>query len=364
MSRINLDERTIQDLKGRSVVLTGGAQGIGAKTAMQLFRAGARLVISDIDHTQGQELVVSMEQEAHGHGSENEKGNYGHVTFVHGNVSDYASMLSLFRQALNIYGCVDMAIHCAAVSESVHRPWFSKDITLESIQEPPSTKVLDINLLGTFYFTQVALAAMRQHRSPGDRTGKSITLISSVAGFKESPGLFAYSASKHGVLGLMRSLRRYLLSAFDVRINVVCPWATDTPMLGGVRERWVRESLPMNTPDQVARLILQCAGDPDIHGKAVYVAGGEGFDIEEGINRLEPDWLGEQQAADLAKGQGVLGLLTRHIRERLGVWQANKVLGRKIRLCRRRSKSTDGPEYRRGVGSQNVLGSPNSDVLH
>lgn len=80
-------------------------------------------------------------------------------------------------------------------------------------------------------------------------------------------------------------------------------------MLGGVRERWVRESLPMNTPDRVAPLILQFAGDPDMHGRAIYVAGGEGFDIEEGINRLEPSCLGEQQAADLANGQELLGLV-------------------------------------------------------
>lgn len=136
---------------------------------------------------------------------------------------------------------------------------------------------------------------------------KSITLISSVAGFKDSPGLFAYSASKHGVMGLMRSLRGYLPSTFNVRINVVCPWATDTEMISGVRDIWFQNSLPVNSPGEVARIILQCNGDKNIHGKAIYVAGGKGFDIEEGINRTEPDWLGEKQAIDLEKGQQVLG---------------------------------------------------------
>lgn len=102
----------------------------------------------------------------------------------------------------------------------------------------------------------------------------------------------------------------YLLPTFNVRINVVCPWATDTQMLGGMRDLWVRNSLPLNAPDDVARIILQCAADQALHGKAVYVADGKGFDIEEGLERLEPEWLGEKQARDLAKGQAVLGTVS------------------------------------------------------
>lgn len=166
--------------------------------------------------------------------------------------------------------------------------------------------MLEVNLFGTVYFAHVALAAMRPDSGLRD-SDKSITLVSSVAGFKETPGLFAYTASKHGVMGLMRSLRLYLPSTYNVRLNVVCPWATDTEMLGGVRDLWLQESLPVNTPDEVGRLILQCARDESIHGKAIYVAGGKGFDIEEGIDRTEPEWLGEEQSKDLARGQELLG---------------------------------------------------------
>lgn len=164
-------------------------------------------------------------------------------------------------------------------------------------------------MLGTLYFTHVALAAMRPGSLTPCKDDKSITLVSSIAGFKESPGLFAYSASKHGVMGLMRSLRGYLPSTFNVRINVVCPWATDTEMLGGVRDLWSQNSLPINSPNDVARIILQCAGDEAINGKAVYVADGKGFDIEEGLDRTEPDWLGQKQAKDLARGQELLGIV-------------------------------------------------------
>lgn len=113
-------------------------------------------------------------------------------------------------------------------------------------------------------------------------------------------------------MGLMRSLRGYLPSTFDVRMNVICPWPTDTEMLDGVRDLWVQNALPMNTPDDVARLVLQCAGDETLHGKAVYVADGKGFDIEEGINRLEPEWMGQNQASDLARGQEIVGTVSSH----------------------------------------------------
>jgi NAD(P)-dependent dehydrogenase (short-subunit alcohol dehydrogenase family) len=176
---------------------------------------------------------------------------------------------------------------------------------------------MSTNLNSTLYFTRIALAFMK-HKSDdeavstgqvGKSPAKSITLLSSVAGFKESPGLFAYSASKHGVIGLMRGMRLYTPTKFNVRINVICPWATDTQMFAGVKKAWVEQRMPLNTPEEVARIIAQVAGDSSLNGKSIFVGGGRGFDMEEGINRTEPQWLGEEQARTLNLGQAVLGLV-------------------------------------------------------
>jgi NAD(P)-dependent dehydrogenase (short-subunit alcohol dehydrogenase family) len=186
------------------------------------------------------------------------------------------------------------------------------------LKEPaPIDNVMSTNLNSTLYFTRIALAFMKQ--KPDDETAstgqedgrpaKSITLLSSVAGFKESPGLFAYSASKHGVIGLMRGLRLYTPTKFKVRMNVICPWATDTQMIAGVKKAWVGQLMPLNTPAEVARIIAQVAGDSSLNGKSIFVGGGRGFDMEEGINRSEPQWLGEEQARLLNRGQAVLGLV-------------------------------------------------------
>ncbi|KAJ9134355.1 3-hydroxyacyl-CoA dehydrogenase [Pleurostoma richardsiae] len=297
MAEIKVDEKVLASLKDRVVVVTGSADGIGAETVRHLFHAGARLVVGDLDDTKGNQLIESLNRESSDHRQ--------NAFYVHVDVSNYDSVISLFRRAIEFHGRVDMAIHCAAITEICG--WFAPGITLDSAANPPTSKVLEVNLFGTFYFTHAALAAMNQDHVPEEKVNKSITLIASVAGFKESPGLFAYSASKHGVMGVMRSLRGYLPSVFNTRINVICPWATDTKMLGNVRDIWVQNELPINTADDVARIILHCAADESIHGKAVYVAGGKGFDIEEGIGNLEPQWMGDKQARDLAKGQEVLG---------------------------------------------------------
>jgi len=90
---------------------------------------------------------------------------------------------------------------------------FDPDLTLESVREEPvkSAKVLDVNLKGEVYFARIASVYLRQpdvnSKSSTAAADKSLTLVSSVAGFREDPGLFVYTASKHGVLGLMRSLR-------------------------------------------------------------------------------------------------------------------------------------------------------------
>jgi len=68
--------------------------------------------------------------------------------------------------------------------------------------------------------------------------------------------------------------------------------------------------MPLNTPADVAQYIIQVSAEPATHGKALFVTGGNAVDIEEGINRTEPQWLGEQNSRDLNAGQVILGLVS------------------------------------------------------
>lgn len=88
------------------------------------------------------------------------------------------------------------------------------------------------------------------------------------------------------------------------------PWATDTQLLGGVREAWVKNNLPLNMPLDVAKYIIQVSADSKAHGQALYVTGGAAVDMEEGLNKTEPLWLGEKHSRDLNAGQVILGLVS------------------------------------------------------
>lgn len=165
--------------------------------------------------------------------------------------------------------------------------------------------MLDINLGGCLSVARLASVYLRHNRpSNADR---SITLLSSVAGFKESPGLFVYQASKHGVLGLMRALRLYLSSSpHQLRINAVCPWMTTTGMVKGIQNSWLNAGLPVNSPLDVAVITAGLLADSQLNGKTMYVEGGRAWEIEDNLDRLEPQWLGEEPSISLAKGQAVL----------------------------------------------------------
>ncbi|KIW13257.1 hypothetical protein PV08_08444 [Exophiala spinifera] len=308
MAEIIIDQATLDSVKGKVVVLAGGAQGIGASTVSQLYGSGAHVFFGDWDDTKGSKLAEDLTSSGDSSGS---------VTYLKVNVREYQSLLSLFDAAYNKHGQIDMAICCAAVTE---RPgyWEPNKLNLESVRETPTgiTDVIDINLNGTIYFARLAVAYLKEKHSFDSKnttadkitSAKCITLVASVAGFKESPGLFAYSAAKHGVIGLMRALRGFISQLYGLRVNAICPWATDTQLLSGVRAEWTKNNMPMNTPSDVAKYIIQVTADQTAHGKALFVTGGNAVDIEEGLNRTEPQWLGEKNSRELNEGQVILGL--------------------------------------------------------
>ncbi|KAL2007441.1 hypothetical protein VTN00DRAFT_8879 [Thermoascus crustaceus] len=340
MAEIVIDNTILASVEDKAVVITGGAQGIGAATVTQLFHAGAHVFHGDLDVEKGTLLDETLKsslrplEQTNGYCSGHASGHgHGSVQFLKVDVRDYESQLALFDAALEKHGRVDMAIYCAGVGDRFG--WFGPDaLDLKSVREIPTpvANVVDINLTGTLYFVRLALAYLKHTsttttknhhldnpilsspvpngNSPSSSSlSKSITLVSSSAGFKGFPGLFAYSASKHGVLGLMRSLRPHSRSVFGVRINTICPTLTDTRMLNGLKAECERNNIHMNTAEEVARVIVQVATDQKEHGKAVYMAGGRALDVEEGIERLEGEWLGgEEWVEDLRRSQGVIGM--------------------------------------------------------
>lgn len=297
-----------------------GAIGIGAVLVRLLHDVGAHVFFGDVLD----EPAQALEKELHSSAAT--------VKFVHCDVTSYADNLALFDAAYQAFGRVDHAISNAGLGEQGNL--VSPELTLESVRQEPksSVNIVDVNLKGPLYFARLASVYLRQP-AKGEETDdatsmdKSLTFTSSVAAFREDPGLYVYVASKHGVMGLMRVLRRSVMRAikmhcvpmltagstliqskpYAIRTNTVCPWMTRTRLTQGVEHHWDAAGLPGNMPEDIAKILMGVAADSSLNGEAVYVEGGRGWKIEQAKIDLRPQWLGERQTRDLDEGTRVLG---------------------------------------------------------
>jgi len=118
--------------------------------------------------------------------------------------------------------------------------------------------------------------------------------LGSVAGIRDSPGLFMYQTSKNGILGLMRSMRRILYERDRIRVNCVCPGMTDTAMTSAIIGNFRVKGGHFQSADDVAKVILGVQCDASINGKAIYVECGKGWEFEDGLYDTMPQWLGDE----------------------------------------------------------------------
>ncbi|KAK5731004.1 hypothetical protein LTR15_000942 [Elasticomyces elasticus] len=266
------------NLEGKVVVLTGGALGVGSCIVRQLHAAGAHVFFGDVLDQPGQALERELSRDD------------AKVKFIHCDVTLYADNLALFDAAYTACGRIDHAIANAGLGEQGNM--FDPNLTLESVREEPkkSMSIVNVNLKGPLYFSRIASAYLKQPDMNGKggtaAADKSLTLVSSVAGFREDPGLYVYIASKHGVLGLMRSLRG---------------------LVAGIDEVWAKAGLPSNEPEDVARVIVGVLADGKVNGGTMYIEGGRAWNVEEGLLKTRHEWLGEKQEKDLDRGTQLMG---------------------------------------------------------
>jgi NAD(P)-dependent dehydrogenase (short-subunit alcohol dehydrogenase family) len=217
-------------VKGKHILITGGASGFGAEFARTWANAGATLVLADINTKLGTEVTAQIRQET---------GNQG-IHFVECDVRDWQAQVRLFKEAVRLspHGGIDCVVANAGIAgiEPFHDP--ANDF---SVDEPrkPNLKVIDVNLIGILYTTQLALwwlsrnpgsKACSPDTDPGQQTrDRHILLVSSIAGLGPILTQPLYGTSKHAVLGMFRSLRG---SAFleGVRTNIIFPYFIETPI--------------------------------------------------------------------------------------------------------------------------------------
>lgn len=198
----------------KSVIVTGGSGGMGMATAHAFAEAGARVVVGDI--TDAGATVADNICKAG-----------GTAVFQRVDVADAASTEAMVKRAVDEFGMLDYAVNMAAIEGETER--------LADLDVFTFDRIITINLRSIFLSMKYEIRAML---SSG--RGGAIVNIASTNSFRPQPHQSAYTASKHGVIGLTRS------AAIDyagdgIRINAICPGAIDTPMLRNAMEQRGRD---------------------------------------------------------------------------------------------------------------------------
>lgn len=244
--------------------ITGAGSGIGRATAFAFIKAGARVVVAEVNETTGRETVAQIQEAG------------GDALFVACNVSDPAQIDAAVRQTVDTYGRLDIGINNAGIGGQFAR---FIDQTVDDYN-----RVMNVNVGGVFYGMQAQIRQMLTQGNDPVRGGGKIVNVSSIAGVRGLAMSAPYSASKHAVLGLTKTAALEY-AKHNIRINAVCPVYTHSAMVDelisrgpGLEER-MRRVIPMGRfgqPDEIAQAILWLCADENVFctGQAIQLDGG------------------------------------------------------------------------------------------
>ena len=196
-------------LKDKVALVTGGSSGIGLAVAQVWAREGAKVVVSDVNTEQGEKAAADLCAQGHD------------ALFVQADVGDPGACEALVARTVAHYGRLDVACNNAGIGGE-QQP--TADYPLDAWD-----KVIRINLSGVFYGMKYQIGAMLKN---GGGSIVNMASILGAVGFANAP---AYSAAKHGVLGLTQAAALEY-SAKGVRINAVGPGFIHTPMISGMEQ--------------------------------------------------------------------------------------------------------------------------------
>lgn len=241
-------------LQDKTVVITGGANGIGAVAATLFGKHGAQIAIVDFDKHAGEEKALQLI----------EKGI--EAAFFHADVSDSENVKEVAAQVIEQFGKVDILINNAGIT---------KDAMMLKLEVDDFKQVIDVNLTGVFNCTQAFLPAMLSQGK-----GKIIN-TSSITGTGGNVGQTNYAAAKAGVIGMTRTWAKEF-GRQGINVNAVAPGFIETDMIGTIPEKILGQIKLMTphtrlgTPEDVANAYLFLASEESdfINGTVLEVDGG------------------------------------------------------------------------------------------
>ncbi|MFN7115242.1 MAG: SDR family NAD(P)-dependent oxidoreductase [Saprospiraceae bacterium] len=236
--------------KNKVVLITGGNSGIGKAAALAFAAEGAQIMIADLADNQDDTLKEI-------------------ATYRQVDVTQKTAVDELVQATIQQFGTLDILVNSAGISGTRARA--------EVYPEADFDQVMNVNVKGTLFAMQAALAYFRQQQRG------TIVNIASMAGHIVMPGHIAYAASKHAVLGITKAAALEV-AKLGIRINAVCPAFTHTPMFDDLAmedalREGLRQATPMKRfadPKEIAAGILFLASDESsyITGTGLMMDGG------------------------------------------------------------------------------------------
>ena len=221
-------------LNDKVAVITGGSTGIGAATAIEYARAGAKVVFGDINETGAEETVSAIREAG------------GVVRFLRTDVMVEAEVAALMQTADTEFGGIHVLVTAAGILRG-------PNVRIDEFETATFDSVIDVNLKGTFFALKHAVPIM-------NRCGGGVILcIASGAGVRGGSSSVAYGSSKGGVNGLVMVVENQVAS-MNIRMHTICPGGLATPLkLGQIAESARREG---RDPDAAVADARKSLGDP------------------------------------------------------------------------------------------------------
>jgi NAD(P)-dependent dehydrogenase (short-subunit alcohol dehydrogenase family) len=245
------------DIRGHAAIVTGGASGLGAATARMLAEAGAKVAILDVNQKAAAEVAIDIDGIA-----------------LACDVTDGAATEKAIAAAAADHGAARIVISCAGIGPAKRIVGRDGPMPLADF-----TRVVEINLIGTFNVMRLAGAAMQSVEPLQDGERGIIVCTASVAAFEGQVGQAAYAASKGGVVGLVMPAAREF-AQFGVRVNAIAPGIFSTPMLHALPEaaqQSLAASVPfpklLGDPSQFAALVRHMIENRYLNGEVVRLDG-------------------------------------------------------------------------------------------
>ena len=252
----------------RTILITGGARGIGKGIAKAFLEAGDQVMIGDLGTQAAWNYDLASKSTLQEAISELEV--FGTVNYVQLDVTDSNSCINAVSQTVKAFGNLDVLVNNAGVVGSGN---------VDVFKEQEWDRIFDVNVKGIFLMTRAALSDLRKSDNA------AIVNTASIAGKKGSPGMSAYCASKFAAIGLTQSFAQEFASD-GIRVNALCPGIVGTAMWldhlmanegeDAFQER-MKDLIPLGRPqteDDMGQAAVYLASASNVTGIAHTVAGG------------------------------------------------------------------------------------------